>query len=160
MILPSLAPPCVFVFTESPDDFRNPAAIIVRIPRGVRSKQKLFAIYAKALRFPRYFGWNWDAFEECLSDLTWLPAEQSIAITHEELPFGPGKPYLSKGIVSRIAGGWQFSTDTARVLGEQSAAGATYLDLRVPKLVAAGGVGAITPEATATPQVLPSEPQP
>ena len=51
-------------------------------------------------------------------------------------------------------------TAAARVLGEQSAAGATYLDLRVPKLVAAGGVGAITPEATATPQVLPSEPQP
>jgi hypothetical protein len=90
MILPSLAPTCVFVFTESPDDFRNPAAIIVRIPRGVRSKQKLFAIYAKALRFPRYFGWNWDAFEECLGDLSWLPLDRPIAIIHEDMPFGPG----------------------------------------------------------------------
>jgi cell division protein FtsQ len=48
----------------------------------------------------------------------------------------------------------------ARVLAEQSAAGATYLDLRVPQAVAAGGVGPVVPEPTATPTVVPSEPQP
>ena len=46
----------------------------------------------------------------------------------------------------------------ARVLAESSASGATYLDLRVPKLVAAGGVGPVEPAPTATPTVLPSEP--
>jgi cell division protein FtsQ len=51
-------------------------------------------------------------------------------------------------------------TAAARVLAEDSSAGATYLDLRVPKLVAAGGVGPIEPEPTATPTVVPSEPQP
>ena len=48
----------------------------------------------------------------------------------------------------------------ARVLAEESAAGATYLDLRVPSTVAAGGVGAITPEPTPAPTVVPSNPQP
>src|SRR5215211_2388461 len=43
---------------------------------------------------------------------------------------------------------------------EAASAGAAYLDLRVPKLVAAGGVGPLTPEATATPSVIPSNPQP
>jgi cell division protein FtsQ len=51
-------------------------------------------------------------------------------------------------------------TAVARVLAEDSSAGATYLDLRVPKLVAAGGVGPVPPEPTATPTVVPSEPQP
>jgi cell division protein FtsQ len=51
-------------------------------------------------------------------------------------------------------------TAAARVLAESSSAGATYLDLRVTKLVAAGGVGPVTPEPTATPTVVPSEPQP
>jgi hypothetical protein len=87
---PSPPLPSPFTFVDSPADYCDPGAIVVQIPRGMRSKQKLFAIFAKTLRFPSYFGWNWDAFEECLSDLTWLPAEQSIAITHEELPFGPG----------------------------------------------------------------------
>jgi cell division protein FtsQ len=48
----------------------------------------------------------------------------------------------------------------ARVLGESSAAGATYLDLRVPTLVAAGGVGPIEPEPTPAPPTLPTNPQP
>jgi cell division protein FtsQ len=48
----------------------------------------------------------------------------------------------------------------ARVLADESSAGATYLDLRVPKVVAAGGVGPITPEPTPTPTVVPSDPQP
>jgi cell division protein FtsQ len=51
-------------------------------------------------------------------------------------------------------------TAAARVLAESSSAGATYLDLRVAKLVAAGGVGPVTPEPTATPTVVPSDPQP
>ncbi len=42
----------------------------------------------------------------------------------------------------------------ARVLAEPSAAGATYLDLRVPGRVAAGGVGPVPQEAS------PEEPQP
>ena len=46
----------------------------------------------------------------------------------------------------------------ARVLAESSAAGATYLDLRLPEVVAAGGVGPVEPEPTATPTVVPSEP--
>ena len=48
----------------------------------------------------------------------------------------------------------------SRVLAEPSSAGATYLDLRVPKVVAAGGVGPIEPEPTALPTVVPSNPQP
>jgi cell division protein FtsQ len=48
----------------------------------------------------------------------------------------------------------------ARVLAESSSAGATYLDLRVPRLVAAGGVGPIEPEPTPVPSVVPSNPQP
>jgi cell division protein FtsQ len=48
----------------------------------------------------------------------------------------------------------------ARVLADESSAGATYLDLRVPGVVAAGGVGPITPEPTATPVPLQADPQP
>lgn len=40
----------------------------------VRDDQGLFAVVAKALEFPDYFGCNWDALDECLRDLTWLRA--------------------------------------------------------------------------------------
>jgi cell division protein FtsQ len=68
-----------------------------------------------------------------------------------------GGPDLIFGSASDAADKWRAA---ARVLADDSAAGATYLDLRVPKLVAAGGVGPVEPEPTPTPSVVPSNPQP
>lgn len=56
-----------------------------RIIRGKRctTEKELFQEFAAALQFPYYFGENWDAFDECISDLNWLDAERcSIAITN------------------------------------------------------------------------------
>jgi cell division protein FtsQ len=66
-------------------------------------------------------------------------------------------PALVFGSAQDAAAKWRAA---ARVLADGSSAGATYLDLRVPNLVAAGGVGPITPEATATPSALQANPQP
>ncbi|GGM34372.1 hypothetical protein GCM10012275_02150 [Longimycelium tulufanense] len=33
-----------------------------------------------ALRFPVYFGWNWDALSDCLEDLNWCPAERYLLV--------------------------------------------------------------------------------
>src|SRR5687767_14416178 len=86
---PFPALPRGFAFVESPAQFGDPATLIVRLPRGIRSKQTLLAVLADKLRFPGYFGWNWDALEECLGDLAWLPPDRPIAIVHEDLPFSP-----------------------------------------------------------------------
>ena len=64
---------------------------VVRRVRGhrCRTKQTLLAEWARAFAFPPYFGHNWDAFEECLTDLDWLPAQCYIAIvsdTRDVLP--------------------------------------------------------------------------
>jgi hypothetical protein len=79
-----------FEFVENPAGVWDPKALVVRVPAGIRSKEKLFAVLADKLRFPRYFGWNWDAVEECLRDLSWLAAGRSVVIVHQDLPFGAG----------------------------------------------------------------------
>jgi RNAse (barnase) inhibitor barstar len=108
---PSPALPPGFLAVDSPREFRDPAALVVRIPRGIRSKEKLFAIFAERLHFPRYFGWNWDALEELLRDLSWLPADKPIVIVHEDLPFGAGGEnrdiYLN--ILRDVAAHWNVS---------------------------------------------------
>lgn len=64
-------------------------------------------------------------------------------------------PDLIFGTAADAAVKWRAA---ARVLREESAAGATYLDVRVPKLVAAGGVGPVEPTPTPAPPTPQSGP--
>ena len=41
----------------------------------VRDQATLFRELQRTLEFPSYFGHNWDAVDECLRDLSWLPAK-------------------------------------------------------------------------------------
>lgn len=40
--------------------------------RGCSDKPGLLANIARALEFPEFFGHNWDALGDCLTDLSWL----------------------------------------------------------------------------------------
>jgi hypothetical protein len=40
----------------------------------IKSKHDLFDQFQQIMQFPDYFGHNWDALDECLRDLEWLPA--------------------------------------------------------------------------------------
>ena len=45
-----------------------------------RSKEDMLDAIGKALRFPEWFGHNWDALTDCLLDMGWLPAEGYVVI--------------------------------------------------------------------------------
>lgn len=50
---------------------------------GVESDKDLFVLLAQALKFPEYFGHNWDALDECLADIKWLPPAGCVLVcTH------------------------------------------------------------------------------
>jgi RNAse (barnase) inhibitor barstar len=51
------------------------APLSVRIDlSGCADKAELLDRFAAALRFPAWFGHNWDALADALCDLSWLPA--------------------------------------------------------------------------------------
>ena len=68
--------------------FEVPDGFVIKVLRGAkcRTTTGLFAEFAHALDFPDYFGHNWDALEECLADLEWLPAKgYAVLMTNAEL---------------------------------------------------------------------------
>jgi hypothetical protein len=61
---------------------REKAALVVRRLRGHKAQTTaaLFDEMAAALQFPSYFGENWNALDECLSDLEWLPSDSYLLV--------------------------------------------------------------------------------
>ena len=59
-----------------------PSNFAVKVVAGGKCKTKagLLAEFARALSFPDYFGHNWDALEESLADLDWLPAPGYVIV--------------------------------------------------------------------------------
>jgi RNAse (barnase) inhibitor barstar len=47
---------------------------------AVRNKDEMLAAVGHALRFPEWFGQNWDALTDCLLDMGWLPATGYVII--------------------------------------------------------------------------------
>jgi hypothetical protein len=66
----------------------RPETRLFSVPSEIQTKQSLFDWYQREFAFPAYFGWNWDAFEECLLDLSWIE-ETRIVIYHRSLPLLP-----------------------------------------------------------------------
>lgn len=95
----------LFHFGDLPSVSAN--SLMVRVPAGMRAKQKILGVFADRLRFPFYFGWNWDAFEECLHDLSWLPEEAPILVIHEDVPFGSGE---NRPVYLAILNAWACSS--------------------------------------------------
>src|SRR5262245_22968403 len=85
--LTSPAPPWVYLVVVPPGKkvesvIEAPPGFVVRIADGrrCRTKQALLDGLARALEFPAGSGRNWDALEELLIDLEWLPARGYVLV--------------------------------------------------------------------------------
>lgn len=74
-----------FALTSDVETLRGENVRFLEIPSTLANKDALIAWYARALGMPEYFGGNWDAFDECLRDLSWIE-ERRIVLYHRDLP--------------------------------------------------------------------------
>jgi len=63
----------------------NPETTFVAHLSDINSKDQLFKELSYKLRFPEYFGDNWDALSDCLRDFNWIDQE-GIVLVHDEVP--------------------------------------------------------------------------
>lgn len=68
----------VFRAAEPPADLESAAqAVGLRVhaidASAARTKSQMLGLLGRSLAFPSWYGRNWDALEDCLTDLSWLP---------------------------------------------------------------------------------------
>lgn len=71
-----------FIFNSAAD---AKAVHRAEVPANILSTESLLEALSIALRFPDYFGQNWNALDECICDLSWLPPGD-VVIIHKDLP--------------------------------------------------------------------------
>lgn len=78
--------------------------------RAIADKQTFLTAGAQAMQFPAYFGRNWDAFEECITELTWLPAPGYVLLYDMMARFANADPKewaTAKSILEDTIAYWQ-----------------------------------------------------
>ena len=85
--LAATTPPWVHLLVAADDAPPLPAppeGFVVRTLDGrrCRTKRALLEELAQALGFPPHFGRTWDALEDCLTDLGWLPGAGYRLVVH------------------------------------------------------------------------------
>jgi len=73
---------------------------------GAMDKEVLIGRIATALSFPSWFGGNWDALEDCLSDLSWLSPGGHVLIIEGAQHVPPVERGTLVDILASAAASW------------------------------------------------------
>jgi hypothetical protein len=82
--------------------------------REICDKQSFLRKIAMVMKFPDYFGQNWDALDECMTDLEWCAAERYVLIYDQPDVFAKAAPTeweVAYDILRSSVAHWQ-ATDT------------------------------------------------
>ena len=60
--------------------------------RRIVDKPSFLSVAGAALAFPTYYGHNWDAFEEMVCDLAWVPAAGYVLLYTDAYRFAGARP--------------------------------------------------------------------
>ena len=72
-------------------------------------KKRFLAATARVMEFPHWFGANWDAFADCVSDLEWAPADAYVVLLGDMHGFAARAPrhfYTALEILETAAQLW------------------------------------------------------
>src|SRR5574341_931105 len=122
-MLSSFSAPWVVVLAASASDatnslwaFSEASNFDVRFVRGrkIESETSLIDEFAAALQFPYYFGGNWNAFDECLADLSWIRSKGHVVcvLDADQMMLNDDEAFaVTLELFARVAREWCQPTD-------------------------------------------------
>ncbi len=89
------------------DATRDSALQVSRIDlAGAADKQALMQRIARVLEFPRWFGGNWDALEDCLCDLSWSKSGGHVLLIEAAVDLPTDERGILIDILASAATSW------------------------------------------------------
>ena len=73
---------------------------------GAAGRDALLARMAEALAFPKWFGGNWDALEDCLADLSWSKAAGHVLLIEGAAALPADERGILVDILASVAASW------------------------------------------------------
>jgi RNAse (barnase) inhibitor barstar len=74
---------------------------------GIQENEALLAKIASAMKFPEYFGMNWDAMDECLRDLSWLNPKGVLLVLENSQDV-----WRQPTLAGQLVGSWLFCAES------------------------------------------------
>ena len=75
---------------------------------SVHDRKRFLAAAARAMRFPAWFGGNWDAFADAITDLAWAPADAYVVVLGDMQRFATQAPQAFHAALSILEQAAQF----------------------------------------------------
>lgn len=102
---------CVHFTSAGPseEELTDRSIGLVRIHAGgIDDDRELLDALAVGFSFPDYFGHNWDALEESLRDLDWLPARGYVLVVEDAEQLWRRAPWIP----ARLIRSWLFCAES------------------------------------------------
>ncbi len=78
--------------------------------KQLTNKEDYFTAWANIAKFPDHFGFNWDALEDCLADLSWHKANGFLIVLEHSKLFRDANPDAAEkasDILESVAKKWE-----------------------------------------------------
>ena len=105
--------PSIFTF----NGWSGKTGFNAEVPSGITSEKELHKNLKKVLCFPNYYGENWNALDEVMADLDWLPKGDTV-IKHKDLPLINNEKAMGiyLNILKRAGMSWFHYSDRSLVI--------------------------------------------
>lgn len=88
-------------------DAAKDSGLLLATVKAGKDKAELLQSIARALDFPDWFGHNWDALNDCLSDLSWHDAPGHVVMFEQWEPLGSEVRDALIDVLASAAGNWR-----------------------------------------------------
>jgi len=81
---------CFIFYDTETKSIEVPDRQPIDIPPRLKDRHELFELFYHRFKFPHYFGFNWDALHDFLSELDWIQ-QKNIILMHHDIPLEDDK---------------------------------------------------------------------